>query len=371
MDNPHLDLPALPPEMAALAPGFLLDDPMDAPDLRWGIIGAGGIAGVFADDVPAYSSGRVTAVGARSLDRAQAFADEHGIPTAYGSYEELVSSPDIDAVYVATVHTFHAEHALLALRAGKPVLVEKGFTVNADQARQVFAEAESRGLAVMEAMWSRHLPHYRLINAIAANGGLGSLTQVHADHSQSLLHVERVIEPALSGGAMLDITVYPMSFIHMLAGAPSSLQATGVLHPSGVDLGETITMTHLDGTAEASESTPRAGRVQSVATAAIDGRSATYGEAIFENGCLEMPLQFYRPGILRLRTFGDTAPEDGATVDWDATVPGGFQYQAAEFARMIADGRTQSDRITWQDTIEVMEMMDAARAQLGVRYPFE
>ncbi|MGO1592146.1 MAG: Gfo/Idh/MocA family protein [Ancrocorticia sp.] len=375
LSNPHALLPSLPREMEQLADGVTLPDPMEAPPLRWGIIGAGGIARTFARDVPAYSRSRIVAVASRELGRAEAFAKEFGIDRAYGSYEDLARDPQVDAVYIATIHPLHAEHAQLALRAGKPVLVEKAFAMTAAQARDIFDTARECGLFAMEAMWSRHLPHYRVIRQIIANGGLGNVVSAQADHGQSLRHVERLMRPELGGGALLDLGIYPVSFLHDVLGAPTSVSASGRLingnfgtaevsgRPVIIDQGIAAVL-HWNSTGG---STGALG----VARCNLDGRSATSAEIVFENGALELPTQFYRPGILRLRLFGEGRADDGAVIEWDATVPGGFQYEAAEMARCLESGATQSPSLTRDDTVEVMEIMDEIRTQTGVVYPWE
>ncbi len=375
--NPHASLPHLPDELAQVAQGVALPDPMDAPPIRWGIIGAGGIARTFAHDVPTYTQSRITAVAARDLSRAQDFAREFDVEQAYGSYEELVADPGVDAVYVATIHPLHAEHARLALIAGKPVLVEKSFTMDAAQAREVLDTARDAGLFAMEAMWSRHLPHYRVIRQIITNGSLGRVVSAQADHGQSLLDVPRLVRPELGGGALMDLGIYPVSFLHDVLGRPTSVTAVGRLLPGRfgsssassrrvrIDAGDAAVL-HVN-----DPSDDRTDGALGVARCHLDGRSATSAEIVFENGSLELPLQFYRPGVLRLRTFPDGAPGEGATVEWDSTVPGGFQYEAAEVARCLGAGLSESPDMTWQDTIEVMETMDAIRMQVGVVYPWE
>lgn len=349
----HAALPALPPALATLAGDVDLPDPMDAPPLRWGIIGAGGIAHTFATDVPAHTRSVVTAVGARDLARASDFADAHGIPHAWGSYEELVEDPEVDAVYVATIHPRHADNAVLALRAGKPVLVEKSFTMDAAQARRVLDTARARSLFAMEAMWTRHLPHHRVLRAVVEGGRLGAVVSVTADHGQSLRHIRRLVDPDLGGGALWDLGIYPVSFLHSVLGRPDLVSAAARMD-GPIDVADAITV--------------RTGTALGVARANMDGRSATAAEVVFERGALELPLQFYRPGILRLRTFAEGGAPDGDTVEWDATLPGGFQYEAAEVARCLAAGLTQSPVMPWSETLAVMETMDAVRAQIGLTF---
>lgn len=363
-------LPPVPePILAALAeagaPFDLADavpEPQDAPPLRWGIIGAGGIAGTFYHDAQAWSSARVVAVASRDRDRARAFIDAHPLDgiepaRALGSYEELVADPEVEAVYVATPHAFHAEHARLALEAGKPVLVEKAFTRNAVEARAVLDLARERGTFAMEAMWTRFLPGQVLARHLLASGLIGEPRLVRADHYQPISHVPRLARPELAGGALLDLGVYPVSWIHSLLGAPERVDAVGRLTDAGVDLDEVITLSY-----------PRA---TGVAASGMDARSATSGEVDATAGRISLAEQFYRPAPMRVVVDGEGWQEPRVDVVWDSTLPGGFQLQAAEVARCVAAGRTESATVPWSTTLEVMEILDAVRAAVGVRYPGE
>lgn len=342
----------LPPELLAVAPDYFVEDPKDAPPLRWGIMGSGGIAAVFAETIPAYSSGTITAVGSRTQESADAFAAAHGIPFAYGSYEELAASAEVDAIYVATPHIRHKDDALLALRAGKPVLVEKPFTMTQAEAEEVFAEAKERGLFVMEAMWSRHLPHYRFIKAAIESGAGGQITAITADHGQWLKHIPRLMEPGLGGGALLDLGIYPVHFLHHALGLPEEVVAWGLPTGTGVDAAEVIIARYPGALGSASSS--------------LQGFNATPGIITFEQMAIEMPEQFYRPTTVNLRTFPERAAgkDTQEVTSWDARVPGGFQYQAAEAARRIAAGDLESPVVSWNDTVEVMGLMDEIHQQL-------
>lgn len=326
-------------------------DPAAAPALRWGIMGPGGIARRFAREIPAYTASRIHAVGSRSETRARAFADEFGIDKAYGSYEALVADPDVDAVYVASPHSEHRDHALLALEAGKPVLVEKAFAADAAQAGEVFDAARRRGLFAMEAMWSRFLPHYRTLNALVEAGALGEIVSAYAVHCQSLDMdpARRLVNPALAGGALLDLGVYPISLFHLLFGVPSEIFATGVLTDSGVDRRETVVLRYagLDATGIHDMT------AQGLSNACITGTSAR----------IEIGDWFYTPNDLVLRPLG------GEAQVLPTRVEGGFQFEAAEAARCIAEGRLESEIMTWRDTLDVMATMDEVRRLLGVRFP--
>jgi predicted dehydrogenase len=187
--------------------------------VRWGIIGTGGIARAFAADLALTDSGTVVAVGSRSLATAERF----GAGRPHGSYEALVNDPEVDAVYVATPHPMHHAAARLALEAGKPALVEKAFTMNAAEARDLVALARERGVFLMEAMWTRFLPHMAEIRRLLADGALGELVTVTADHGQWFAQdpAFRLFAPELGGGALLDLGVYPVSFASMVLGASS------------------------------------------------------------------------------------------------------------------------------------------------------
>ena len=186
-------------------------------NFNWGILGPGGIAKAFAEDLKRLDGHSIAAVGSRTFSNAQSFANTFG-GTAYGSYEELVADPQVDAIYVATPHPAHKENVILALNAGKPVLCEKPFAVNATEAQQMVDAANKNGVALMEAMWARFLPHYAQVREIIQSGVLGKIHTIHADHGQRLAdqNIPRLVEPALAGGALLDLGIYPVSFAHMI-----------------------------------------------------------------------------------------------------------------------------------------------------------
>jgi predicted dehydrogenase len=339
---------------------------MEAPVLRWGILAPGGIAHRFYREVTEYTASSIVAVGSRDKKRAEAFLDDVCAPThsgtaldfikaarprTYGSYEELVADPDVDAVYVASPHSEHHDLAILALEAGKPVLVEKAFTLNARQAEEVFAVAERKNLFAMEAMWSRFLPTYHGIRAIVESGELGEIQAVTGVHAQSLNMdpAWRMMNRDLGGGALLDLGIYPLSLIHFLLGVPDSIQATGVLTSTGVDLRENITLTYGEKLGIAYNDMGLAGRGNA--------------QILCDKGRLEVLDWFYTPNDILVTPLG------GESYTLPTKVEGGFQYEAAEVARRITAGETQSEWMTWKDTIEVLRICDEVRNQLGVRYP--
>lgn len=334
-------------------------DPIDAPAICWGILGAGGIARKMADAITNYTASEVVAIGSRDLAKAQAFADETGIPQAYGSYEELVAAEDIDAIYVATPHSHHRDHAILAIEAGKHVLVEKPFTQNAEQAREVLAAAEAKGVYVQEAMWARYLPHYRAIRELIRSGGIGDVIEVHADHGQPISWVPRMQKPELAGGSLLDLGVYPISFAHFVLGAPDEVHALGSLTKEGVD--QQVSMSWVVG-----------GRPIANLSTTMMARTPCVASISGTEGRIEIDGVFYNPTTWRVIRGGNHDTGEEPSVDeHDDRMPNGFQYEAAALARNVAEGRAESDLLPWSEILAVMEIMDDVRAKIGVIYPNE
>jgi predicted dehydrogenase len=325
---------------------------MSAPALKWGILGAGGIAHKFADAVNQHTAGEiVAAASASSLDKAKKFVADTGSGTAYGSYEELLADPNVEAVYVATTHNNHHEPALLALAAGKPLLVEKPFTQNNGQAHTVIEAARAANLFVMEAMWTRHLPHIYAVREAIARGDIGEVVAIQADHGQSLEHVERMYRADLAGGALLDLGIYPVSFAHDILGVPDAITAVGQLTETGVD--RQVGMVFDYGRAQATLHTTMGSVTAN--TAVISGTE----------GRIEIESVFYTPTTMRV------IRQDGTSWEFDGRVPNGFQYQAAEVARRLAAGDKESPMHTLDHTLEISAIMDEVRAQIGLVYPNE
>lgn len=326
--------------------------PAASPALRWGILAPGTIAARFARDVLAHTASTIAAVGSRSLPRAQAFAERFTIPRPYGSYEELLADDDVDAVYIASPHSHHREHALEAIRAGKPALVEKAFTRSAAEAEEVFAAAQSAGVFVMEAMWTRFLPQYYTLRALLARGVIGNIVHVYAAHGQAIWEVPRLARPELAGGSLLDLGVYPVSFAHHILGRPTAVQAAGHMSPAGVD--ETVGMMLTYPGAMASLSSTMLSRSHNIAE--ISGTT----------GRITMSDMFYHPG-----TSITVHPADGEPYVYSSAIEGGFQFEAAEVARSIHASVLESPLMPWQETLEVMRTLDEVRRQLGMVFPGE
>ena len=321
---------------------------------NWGILGPGGIARAFATDLKTLAGHSVAAVGSRTLSNAEEFVSTFG-GKAYGSYEELVADESVDAIYVATPHPAHKENVIAALNAGKPVLCEKPFAVNAQEAQEMVAAAAANKVALMEAMWSRFLPHYAQVREIVASGILGEILTVHADHGQRLAdqNIPRLVDPLLAGGALLDLGIYPVSFAHMILGNPTKITASGVLTDRGVD-GQTSMIFDYSSGAQAILNTTML--EQTPCRAVVAG----------VNGRLEIDRVFYSPTSMRVSLF------DGTVKQYPNTYVGhGIREQADEFKQLVLSGKQQSEILNWKDTVDIMKTLDTVRSQIGLRYPFE
>ena len=335
-------------------------DPMEAPPVRWGILAPGTIAHSFATALRDGTRQEVVAVGSRSGARAQRFAEHFGVPAAYGSYEELVADPEVDVVYVASPHSEHHDHALLALRAGKAVLVEKAFTRNAAEASEVIGVAREGGLFCMEAMWSRFLPHIDVVRRALEEGVLGEVHTVMADHGQQLYPdgPERLASPGLAGGALLDLGIYPLSFAGLVLGDFGAITATGTLTGRGVDAQVSMTVT-TDAGAHGLLGTSMLAKTPT--TAAVCGT----------RGRIEIAGDFYGPTTVRLLATGIGGGVLDSFEPHEADMHRGLRYEAAEVARCLHAGATESPLMPHAETLRLMEAMDEVRRQVGVRYPGE
>jgi predicted dehydrogenase len=323
--------------------------------LRWGILGTGNIARSFTSDLNLVGA-RVQAVGSRRPESAEAFAHEFGAATAHGSYEELVADEEVDAIYVATPHPHHVEHATLALEHGKHVLVEKPFTINAAEAAAVVDLATERGLVVLEAMWTRFLPHMARIRELIAGGALGDVRALIADHDQKLPSdpSHRLQDPALGGGALLDLGIYPVSFAWDLFDEPDRVLAISNPTATGVDAQTSILLGFPGGQ-------------QAVIHTMLDGKGPGRAAIIGTDARIEIDPVWYKATSFRV-----IGSDDAVIETYESDVVGrGMHYEAAELERLVAEGHAVSPRMTSRQTVGVMRTLDAVREQIGLRYPSE
>ncbi|MFG2768866.1 Gfo/Idh/MocA family protein [Streptomyces sp. NPDC048350] len=323
--------------------------------VRWGVLATGGIAAKFAGDLLAADDAEVVAVASRTEASARAFADRFGIPKAYGSWAALVADPDVDVVYVATPHHAHREAAGLALEAGKAVLCEKALTLNAREAEELAALARDRGLFLMEAMWMYCNPLVRQLAELVRDGAIGEVRTVQADFGLAgpFAAGHRLRDPAVGGGALLDLGVYPVSFAHLLLGEPDSVQAHALLSPEGVDLNTGMLLGWSSGASALLSCSLVA---ETPLTASVTGSA----------GRIDVPAGFFFPDRFTLRRPGREPEEFVLDGDRQSLLP-----EAAEVARCVRAGLTESPLVPLEGSLAVMRTLDAVRDRIGVRYPQE
>ncbi|WP_049577081.1 Gfo/Idh/MocA family protein [Streptomyces sp. SBT349] len=322
--------------------------------VRWGILATGSIAGKLAGDLAPLPDAEVTAVGSRSPQSAEAFARRFGIPRAHGSWAALAADPDVDVVYVATPHNAHHAAVRRCLEAGKAVLCEKPFTRSAAQAEELVDLARERGVFLMEAMWMYCNPAIRRMAELVRNGAIGEVTAVHADFGIGgpLDPGHRLLDPALAGGALLDLGVYPVSFAHLVLGEPAEIAAWGRLR-GGVDVSTGMLLGYASGAVAALTCSLVADTAR---TAAVTG----------SRGRIEFPRGFFSPERFTLHREG-AEPEEFA----GPGPAGSFAHQANEVMRCLRAGETESPLVPLDGSLAVMRTLDAVRDRIGLRYPGE
>lgn len=325
-----------------------------AKKVRWGILGLGAIAKRFAQGLTAVPDASLVAVGSRAKDKAEAFGAEFNVPRCHGSYEELARDAEVDVVYVATPHPYHAPNTLLCLESGKAVLCEKPFALNAGEAAKMIESARRRRLFLMEAMWTRFLPAIEQVRRWLAEGAVGEVRMVTADFGfrAGWNPQSRLLNPELAGGALLDVGVYTVSMAYMvMGGAPEEVAALAEIGQTGVDEQSAMLLKFPGGRLGVLSCAVRTSTPQ---TARIDGT----------DGRIEIP-RFWHATEATL-TAGERKERFEKAHDAN-----GYEYEAREVCRCILSGKLESNVMPLDETLSVMKTMDAVRAQWGLKYPGE
>jgi predicted dehydrogenase len=327
-------------------------DDLTTRPVRWGILGAGGIASSLAADITRTDGHAVTAVAARDGGRAAEFAQRYDAPRSYGSYDDLVADDEVDVVYVATTHPFHHEQALAAIGAGKPVLVEKPLTLTAAGAREVFDAAAQAGVFAMEAMWMRTNPLVRQALDLVAGGAIGEVRAVHADFAFALDYDpgHRLFDRDNGGGALLDLGIYPATLAWLVLGRPDRMQVSGDLAPTGVDRTVAMQWSWADGATA---------QLFSSSAVTTPGRATISGTG----GWLSLEPAFFTPTTMLVGTGGGVRRVE--------IEPAGYVPQIEEVGRCLRAGLLESPMVPQAETVAILELLDGVRAELGVSYPGE
>lgn len=323
-------------------------------NLKMAILGAGGIATMMAKTISQMENVTCYAIGSRSLEKAEAFAQKYGFQKAYGSYEELVKDEEVELVYIATPHSEHFENAMLCIRHKKPVLCEKAFTVNAKQAKELLDYARKEKVFITEAIWVRYLPMLQTIRQELADGVIGSPTMLTANLGYLINEVPRLQRPDLAGGALLDVGVYPINFARMIFGDRiAKISSACTYTDSGVDEQDSITFLYEDG------------KVAQLAASMLglsDRRGTIYGTKGF--------MVIENINNFESLTVYDTNYREVKRIDRPAQITG-YEYEVEACMRALSEGKLECGEMPHEETLRVMELMDGLREEWGVKFPFE
>jgi predicted dehydrogenase len=327
----------------------------DGKKVKWGIISTGWIAGKFAADLVHARNGELYAVGSRSIESANEFAEKYQIPHAYGSYEDLLSDPEVDAVYIGTPHPFHKEAVLDALNAGKAVLCEKPFTINSGELEELIKLAREKKLFLMEAMWTRFLPTIRKVREWLDAGKIGEVRLVKAEFGfrTGWNPESRLLNLELGGGALLDAGIYPVSFASMIFGyEPEEIYSKAHIGETGVDEEFSIMLTYSGGRSAMLNGAVRLGMTNDAYIHGTEG-------------------YIHIPSFLNSKTAVLHIGGQEAETFNDDRVSTGYAFEAEEVGRCLSEGLTESSSITLEESLGIMKLLDACRSQWGLRYPGE
>ncbi len=322
--------------------------------MKFAILGLGKIAHSMAYAVTGLKDVELYAVASRSLEKAEEFAKQWKFEKAYGSYEELVQDEEVELIYVATPHSHHYEHAKLCLQNGKNVLLEKAFTVNAAQAEELIALAQEKKVLLAEAIWTRYMPSRKMIDDLIDSGTIGHVTSLTANLGYELHDVERMQNPLLAGGALLDLGVYPINFARMVMKKEvKDVVSTAVMSPKGIDWMNSMTLIFEDDTMAVLHSNMLAG---------MNRLGAVYGDK----------------GYIEVQNINNC--EEIRVYDLDhqlvATHPvpeqiNGYEYEVLACIKAIKEGKIECEEMPHEETLWVMRLMDRIRKDWGMIYPFE
>lgn len=322
--------------------------------MKFSILGPGGIAHSLAETVNQLEGVEAYAVASRDYQRAKDFADKWGYQKAYGSYEELAEDPEVELVYIATPHSHHYQYAKMCLEHGKHILVEKAFTVNAEQAEELLELAKEKNLLVAEAIWTRYMPAGQILNEIMESGIIGESYSMTSSFGFPLTHVDRLMNPELAGGALLDLTVYPITVALMaFHGEIKDVQASAVMSPKGIDLIDSVTLTFEDG---------KMAVLHSNMTAMTDCKSVIMGT----KGYIEIKNV---NNWEQLRVF-DSNRELVKTYEIPKQITG-YEYEVLACKKALEEGRNECPEMPHSEILRVMKIMDKVREIWGMKFPCE
>lgn len=320
--------------------------------INWGILGLGKIAGKFAKDLQLVADASLHAVASRSQDKADAFAKEHHATAAYASYEELIEDPNVDVIYVATPHKYHADWTMACLRAGKAVLCEKPFAMNEKQVRAMIDAAKAHQVFLMEALWTRFFPSTRYVLEACQSGKIGTLRSVQADFGFTADYDPegRLFNKALGGGALLDIGIYPLYISYLLLGNPEHVSAQAHLGPTGVDHSNAMMLAY-------------PGDVQAMLTSTLTAATQTEAWIYGSKGAIRMHSRFHH--CEKVSIYEGQEEVETLTFPYPG---GGYQFEIEEVVRCLQQGKLESDLMSHQNSLDLIRLLDQVRSMVGLDY---
>jgi predicted dehydrogenase len=329
-------------------------------NMKWGILGCGHIARKFAADLTLVKDAQLVAVGAREQSSADAFAKEFKVKHAYSNYESLVQNPDVDVIYIATPHTLHRDHALLCMKHNKSVLCEKAFAMNLREAKEMIDFAKAHGVFLMEAFWTKLLPHYLAAKQLIAEGKVGQIKYVGAEFGFVPQHPvrPRLFDPKLGGGSLLDIGIYTVFVAVDMLGRPDVISASMTKAATGIDAQCAMRFDYNNGAIAqlfSSFSVNLAGAVN------IAG----------DNGRIHFVNQFYRPTPSAQLEFYPGGIDSREEIRYEKAKGFGYEYEAQHVNECLQQGLTESPVLTHELTLLVMETLDRIREIAGIHYPMD
>jgi dihydrodiol dehydrogenase / D-xylose 1-dehydrogenase (NADP) len=323
--------------------------------IRWGILSTGRIAKQFAEGLSVLSDAEIAAVGSRAQETADAFGDKYGVPHRHASYEALAADPDVDVIYIGTPHPFHKDNAILSLEAGKAVLLEKPFTINAGEAKEVIALARKKGIFLMEAMWSRYIPIIVKLRELLAEGAIGEVRMLTADlgFRSEFDPKSRLFNPELGGGALLDVGIYPISFASMVLGTPSRIVSMAHLGQTGVDEQAGVVFGYEGGQL-------------AILHTALQTSTAIEATVMGTRGKIRVHSPWFYGTTLTLSI--EERDDEIISLPYEGN---GYNFEAAEVMRCLREGKLESDVMPLDETLAIMQTLDTIRTQWEFKYPME
>ncbi|MBS1653444.1 MAG: Gfo/Idh/MocA family oxidoreductase [Bacteroidetes bacterium] len=323
--------------------------------IKWGILGGGRIARKFAADLQLVNEAELVAMASRDAEKVSFFANEFKVKNLYHSYEELVRDPEVDVIYIATPHAMHHEHALLCIENNKAVLCEKAFAINTRQAKEMIEAARARNVFLMEALWSKFLPHYNKVQQLLKENLLGDLKSmlVNFGFIPAAPAPARLFDPALGGGTLLDIGIYNVFMVLSVLGKPDSIEASATLTDKNIDEQCAVLFKYKNGT-------------MAQLFSSFTSNLPTEAEINGDKGRIRLTTRFYEPSATI--EYYPGYPDSKTIIPVEKENGLGYQYEARHVCECLQRGLTESPVMTHADTLLLMETLDAIRAKAGIKY---